>query len=131
MLADAGPDERHRAGQRHALAGLQHEQPPERDALDELTAWVRARFAGRLQRLELFGSRARGEGDEDSDLDVLVVVDELTAAEGKEVAHHCGDLLTRHDVIVSAFTVATAQLEHLRARERRIVREIERDGIPL
>lgn len=103
----------------------------ERAALDELTAWVRARFGARLQRLALFGSRARGEGHEESDLDVLVVVDDLTSSEAKEVAHVCGDLLTRHDVIVSAFTAATAHFEHMRARERRIVREIERDGIPL
>ncbi|MBK8096833.1 MAG: nucleotidyltransferase domain-containing protein [Planctomycetes bacterium] len=32
-------------------------------------------------RSALFGSRARGQGHKDSDLDVLVVIDDLTSAE--------------------------------------------------
>lgn len=41
---------------------MQHE----REALDELAAALRARFGARLDALELFGSRVRGEGNEDS-----------------------------------------------------------------
>jgi len=103
----------------------------ERASLEELATWVRGRFGTRLQRLELFGSRARGEGNGDSDLDVLVVVDELTSAEGREIAGTCGDLLTRHDVIVSALTLASSQLALLADRERLLARELARDGIPL
>jgi predicted nucleotidyltransferase len=33
----------------------------------------------------LFGSRARGEADEDSDVDVLVTIDDVTPAERREV----------------------------------------------
>jgi predicted nucleotidyltransferase len=42
----------------------------------------------------LFGSRARGEATEDSDVDVLVVIDELTAADAREVDGIVGDILT-------------------------------------
>lgn len=43
--------------------------PRERKALEELRTWLEGRFGPRLREVVLFGSRARGEGNEDSDLD--------------------------------------------------------------
>lgn len=103
----------------------------ERTALEQLVGWVRGRFGSRVRELTLFGSRARGEGDEDSDVDVLVAIDEVTSVEARHIAHFCGDLLTEHDVIVSPLVLSTARLEELRRRERLIAREIQRDGVQL
>ena len=107
--------------------------PPsqERRALEDLTAWLHARFGERLSELMLFGSRARGDGAEDSDLDVLVVVDGLTTAEAGEIADQAGDQLTRYAVLQAPFTVSAERMAHLRRRERRIAREIDSDGLPL
>ncbi len=41
------------------------------------------------------------------------------------------DQLTEHDVLLSALALSTAHWTQLGARERRIARELERDGIPL
>jgi predicted nucleotidyltransferase len=84
----------------------------------------------RLRELALFGSRARGEGHEHSDLDVLVV-DDLTGSEARSVAQGCGDLLTAYDVLVSPFVVSTEHIARLRSRERLIAAEIARDAVPL
>jgi predicted nucleotidyltransferase len=103
----------------------------ERRALADFTGWLRQRFGARVRDLRLFGSRARGEGDEDSDLDVLAVIDDLTARERREAWEYTGDVLTEHDVILGGMTMSTADWLDLRARERRIVSEIDRDGVPL
>jgi predicted nucleotidyltransferase len=103
----------------------------ERAALEDLVGFVRRRYGKRVQDLRLFGSRARGEGHEESDVDVLVVVDDLTADERMEVWHYTGRLLDTHDVMVGAFVLPTARWEELCARDRLIAREIQRDGIPL
>lgn len=103
----------------------------ERAALHELAAWLRDRFGDRLCELGLFGSRARGEGNEESDLDVIVVVRGLSSAEAREIAQFCGDLLTRHGVLVSPFAVSSERMAELRRRERRIASEIDRDAVPL
>lgn len=103
----------------------------ERTALDQLVGWVRGRFGARVRELTLFGSRARGQGDEDSDVDVLVAIDDVTSSEARDIAHFCGDMLTAHDVILAPFVLASARLEELRRRERLIAREIQRDGIAL
>ena len=100
-------------------------------ALNGLRQWLADRFASRVKELVLFGSRARGEGDEDSDLDVLVVVDDLDSGEAREIAHACGDLLTAHDVLVSPLALSTSRMKLLRDRERRIAAEIDREGIRL
>ncbi|MBI2892956.1 MAG: nucleotidyltransferase domain-containing protein [Deltaproteobacteria bacterium] len=100
-------------------------------ALGGLSRWLRDRFGARLKELALFGSYARGESREDSDIDVLVVVDDLSHREGREIAQYCGDILTEHDVLVSTFAVSTERMFELRGRERLIAREIDRDRVPL
>lgn len=105
--------------------------PTERRALGTLAAFVRERFGARVRDLRLFGSRARGEGHEDSDLDVLIVIDGLTTAERREVWDRSADMLTADDLLIGGLVVSTAQWHDLVARERRIVGEIERDGVPL
>jgi predicted nucleotidyltransferase len=105
--------------------------PKERSALEAFGVWLRARFGDRLRRFALFGSRARDEGDEDSDVDVLVLVDGLTGAEAREIGHASGDVLTSHDVILSPFALSTARWSELVASERLIAREIERDAVAL
>jgi predicted nucleotidyltransferase len=44
-----------------------------------------AKFGARLSSIGLFGSRAQGDPDEDSDADVSVVIDGLTDAERSDV----------------------------------------------
>lgn len=100
-------------------------------ALQDFAARVRARFGARLRELTLFGSRARGEAREDSDVDVLVVVDDLTGAEARELGYLSGDILTAHDVVLSPLALSTARMATLRERERLIAAEVARDGIPL
>jgi uncharacterized protein len=103
----------------------------ERIALEEYCAALRARFGARLRELALFGSHARGEATDGSDVDVLVVIDAMTGAEGREVAYLAGDALTFHDVLLSPFVVSSERMTELRARERLIAREIERDSVPV
>src|SRR3990172_12786814 len=53
---------------------LSHLTPLEREAVDRYVRGLGERLGSRLRRAILFGSRARGEGHEESDLDVAVVV---------------------------------------------------------
>jgi predicted nucleotidyltransferase len=56
---------------------VQHnESVADRPLLNELRDHLLARLPGRVRRIVLFGSRARGEFDESSDVDVLVVLED-------------------------------------------------------
>ncbi len=102
-----------------------------RAAINEFSARMRARFGPRLAQLVLFGSRARGHAADDSDVDILVVVDGLGPDDVREIDAVVGDLLTCTDVLVSPLVLGTARWRELRARERRLVAEIDREGVPL
>lgn len=105
--------------------------PATRTAVEEFSRRVRARFGDRVVKLVLFGSHARGEATEESDVDILVVIDDLTPSDGREIDEIVGDILTRMDVVLSPLVLTAARFAELRARERRIAREINRDGIPV
>lgn len=65
------------------------------DVRDALRDRFRAAFGGRLHRLVLYGSYARGEATPESDIDVLVVLDRepdrADREQAHEVMHHCAD----------------------------------------
>ena len=103
----------------------------EKHALEAFRGWLQGRFGERLHRLRLFGSIARNERHEDSDVDVAIEIDGLTSAEAREVGYATGDLLTEYGVIVSPFAVSTERMQHLRNWERIIALDIDRDGVPI
>jgi predicted nucleotidyltransferase len=105
--------------------------PEEKAAVATFCEGVRARFGPRLREIVLFGSRARGDAHEDSDIDVCVVVDGLTWQEARDVDAVTADVLERHDVLVSPLVLSSERMDLLRSRERLIAAEIARDGVAL
>lgn len=74
--------------------------PLEIEVLGAFRASMRGRFGGRLAALTLFGSRARGEGHAESDLDVLVLLRDLVPAERRAILDIAYDLeLDKHLVL--------------------------------
>ncbi len=103
-------------------------------ALRRFRSLLELRFGTRLSELVLFGSHATGNAHEDSDVDVLVVIDALTPAERAEVM----DLATEADAADREAWVGLAPLPYsdsevatLRGRERRLFRDIDRIGVPV
>jgi uncharacterized protein len=103
----------------------------ERAALLEFVAAARALLGDSLQDVRLFGSRARGEGHEYSDLDVALVVDAAGRARRHDVYDLAFDIGLAHGVDVAPLVIERARLDDLKARERRIARVLEEEGIPL
>jgi len=108
-------------------------QVPEnvRAVLAELRRRVDGRFGGRLRRVTLFGSYARGEAGPDSDVDVLVVIDDLTHAERTLIHETAADLWMDSGVRLAPLAIATSDLEELEHRELLITQDIAREGIPV
>ena len=105
--------------------------PAERTALDEFARAARATLGHELREVRLFGSRARGTGTEESDLDLAVVVTSAGRRRRHEVQDLAFDIGLRHGVVLAPLVIEDRVLDELRARERRLARDIERDGIPL
>lgn len=102
-------------------------------ALERFRQLARSRFGDRLQELTVFGSRARGDAREDSDVDILVVVDQLSESERDEVF----DLAWRaamageEYVVLAPIPYSSERAAESRRLEKRLMREIDAQGIRL
>jgi hypothetical protein len=86
---------------------------------------------GHSYRLLLFGSKARGDYGRRSDLDVAVIVDDLDVALKNAIYDAVARVELKYLVFTTTFAISTKAFDQLRARERRIALDIEREGIPL
>ena len=92
---------------------------------------VRELVAKDLKWARLFGSRARGEGHEYSDVDIALVVAPPWRARRYEIYDLAYDIGLEHRVTLAPMVIDEARFQELKDRERLIVQEIERDGIPV
>lgn len=84
-----------------------------------------------LIKMVLYGSRARGDYDDESDTDIAIIVRGLS----RELKHHIlsGVADIEFDYLQSLSTLIMSEEDFflLVNRERRIALDIEREGIPL
>ena len=88
-----------------------------------------ASLGSRLLGVTVFGSAARGEAREDSDVDVLVRIASPSFEERRLAAHLAWEVGFAHHLVLSPLVVSEAEWKELDRRERLIVAEITRDGI--
>ena len=94
-------------------------------------------FKDRLQRdfrlveMRLFGSRAREEGDEASDLDVLVILEQDGWDIDMAIYDICFDLNLKYDVVLTCVIYSREEFGSGFTRATGFYKEIERDGIRL
>lgn len=79
----------------------------------------------------LFGSRARGKGNEDSDIDILVILREISLEEKHKVWDLANDIFLDTEVYISPLVMSEAYFKRLQGLERLLPKEIEKEGIPL
>ena len=92
---------------------------------------LRARFGDRLTAMLLFGSHARGDAHEESDVDVLVLVEGLTYSEWSDTIADFVDTTITYQVDLAPLVMSSERWSSLRAQERALVTELDRDGVAL
>ena len=113
---------------------LQHLTPNERSALAALVDCLRQRYGDDLLRLVLFGSKARGDFDSESDLDFLVVVrmpDDDYWRHWREILHSTYPIELQYGVVLSLLIGDEVEYVEMRRASLLLNRSIERDGIEL
>ena len=99
------------------------------DVLARYRARLERALPGRVRRMTLFGSHARGEATEDSDIDVLVLLDRATHAERALALDEGGRVGLELLAPIAPLVLTQAEWDELAARERGLVAEVLRDGI--
>ena len=99
-------------------------------ALKELKETLKV-FAGDRIRILLFGSRARGDYDSESDMDVAIILRGLTREAKNQILDMVADIELKYLTPLSTLVLSENDFELLKNRERRLALDIEREGIPL
>jgi predicted nucleotidyltransferase len=85
----------------------------------------------RIIDIRLYGSKARGEGREDSDLDIMIEIPEYDRAIVSEIDGIIYRINLKYDVFVSALFFGKNELEEGPMSEAPIYKVIQREGVPL
>jgi predicted nucleotidyltransferase len=110
---------------------LRHLTGDERAALDAYVTRLREQYGDKLVRVVLFGSKARGDSDTESDLDVLVVLNDGDWRFRDEVALVAFEPMLEHGVVLSPLVVDLADYVWWQEHRAPIYRNISAEGIEL
>jgi uncharacterized protein len=103
--------------------------PAIRQVLTEIEQGLRQTFGERLRFVRLFGSWARGEANEFSDIDVAVVIEGLTWEERTKITDVTVDIELQHMLFVSLFICPGERFDEMLQREYAIAEDIMREGL--
>ena len=105
----------HGMAKRKELVELRHLTSQEKAALSEFIARLQDEYADKVMLVVLFGSKVRGDFDEESDLDVLVVVKDGDWRFRDEVALTAFEPMLEHDIVITPLVI---DLEHYQWLQR-------------
>lgn len=98
------------------------------EILAELRRYFEAIYGEQLVKVVLYGSQARGDAEPDSDIDVLVVLQEPVdfVAEIEHTSEFVAALSLEHNVVISRTFVSTERFQH---ENGSFFRNVRREGI--
>lgn len=83
----------------------------------------------KLVDFRVFGSRARGDADETSDMDVFVEVESLTPEVRERIHEVTWEVGFKNFMVISPLVVTRHEIEKTALRSSSIIRSITREGI--
>jgi predicted nucleotidyltransferase len=104
---------------------------PRSTILRELKRSLESFLGDQLVSMVLYGSMARGDYHDASDIDVAIIVRGLTRRLKGQILDEVARLELEHHMPLSILVFSDEEFNHLKKRERRIALDIEREGISL
>ncbi len=103
----------------------------EEQALGVLKKSLNQMLADRLITITIFGSRARGDFNTDSDIDIAIIVRDLTRELKNQILDQVAEIEFDFVMPLSVLVFSEEEFNNLRKRERRLALDILKEGIPL
>lgn len=103
----------------------------ENKAIAELKENLDKLLGEHLIFFNLYGSKAKGDYDSNSDTDIAIIVKDLSRELKKQIFSIICDIEVKYSTPLSVILLSDKVFESLKKKERRIALDIERDGIPL
>ena len=102
----------------------------EKEVLNRFKLMLSQRVA--IHKMIIFGSRARGDADPDSDMDVLVILSGQNTAKERNYINDCAwEAGFKHGLVVSPIIVSRKNWEKGPERYSLLAQTVEEEGIAL
>jgi predicted nucleotidyltransferase len=113
------------------MAKLRSLSYAEQQVLERFKAVLKPLLADNLISLRLFGSRARGEGTEESDLDVLIMLREKNRALCRRIVAEALEIDLAYDTNLAPTILSVEEFQQNRDYHTPFYRNVEREGVSL
>ena len=100
----------------------------EQGAIEEYTRALRARYPDHIAKVVLFGSQARGDAREGSDVDVLVIVDNPERRLKNEITDLAFDMMMKHAVDIEPAIFSRDEWNRMAAAPTAFAYTVEQEG---
>jgi predicted nucleotidyltransferase len=84
----------------------------ERQAVDAFIKALQRQYPERIQGVILFGSKARGDSHPDSDIDILILVDDDDWRFSHAISRLAAQISLNHDVLLGPHVMPRARWRH-------------------
>ena len=101
--------------------------PDEKDALENLKEKISEKY--KLLWMKLIGSKARGDFDEESDIDIGIVLEYVDWDIERDIYEICFYLGLRYDVVISPIIYSEDEIKNSFTRITPFYRTVEAEGI--
>ncbi|MBI5298687.1 MAG: nucleotidyltransferase domain-containing protein [Deltaproteobacteria bacterium] len=105
--------------------------PSENRQMERFVLGLKKMLGSNFVRAVLFGSRARNAGNEDSDVDVLVVIRKTSMEIKHKIWDLANDIFLETEIDISPLVMTEERMETLLKRERLLAKTITEEGIAL
>lgn len=105
--------------------------PREWRAVKKLLSQLQAAYGKQIRQAMLFGSKARGDANPDSDIDILVLVDKETWALKDEISGMAADINLEADLLMDVRVIGVDRWLHMAKVQAGLYRTISQDAISL
>lgn len=103
----------------------------EQKALTAFLEILHKRYPELIYHVLLFGSKARGESNSESDIDLLIVIREYNWGIEKEISRLATEVDYKYQVVLSDHMVSSARFEQMAAMREPLYCNLEIDGVDL
>jgi len=103
----------------------------DRSAVEGFSSAVKEILGDRLARFILYGSKARGEGDEESDIDILIVVEGLKDEDETKLDDIAGEIFVSRAILISLIIFDSKNIEWKMGESSPFVKNVLEEGIEI
>jgi predicted nucleotidyltransferase len=98
--------------------------------LNQLRDYLQETYKHQLDKVILFGSQARGDAQQDSDIDIMIVLNKSfnDYQETQRISHYITDLCLENNVLITCFFTDT---DLWQTDDNAFFRNIQKEGIIL